>query len=109
MQLFVTSSAAFMEGFVIMESVNSVAPTMLATHARTAPHLSLVFQFVKMCWKEIFLASTVHPVNLVYCSNLKKLLSCPITTVYFQVVLESYLTFLEAAIVMLPQSAWPAG
>lgn len=69
MQLFVTSNAAFMEGSVTMESVNSAALTMLATHARIAPRFSLAFQFAKMCWRGIFLASIVHPVNLVYCSS----------------------------------------
>lgn len=37
MQLFVMSNAAFMEGSVIMESVNSVVLIMQVTHARTVP------------------------------------------------------------------------
>lgn len=69
MQLFVMNNAAFMEGFVIMESVNSVVLTMQVTHARTVPCSSLVFQFVKMSWRENCLVSTAHPVNQVYCSS----------------------------------------
>lgn len=69
MQLCVTSNAAFMEGSVTMESVNSAVLTMPVTRARIVLHFSLVFQFVKMFWREIFLGSTVHPVNPVYCSS----------------------------------------
>ena len=73
MQRFVMSNAAFTEVFVMMESVNSAALTMQATHARTAPCSSPALTFVKMCWKTSTLVpdSTVHPVNQAYCSSLR--------------------------------------
>lgn len=43
MQPFAMNNAAFMEGSVIMESVNSVVQTMQVTHAKTAPCSPPVF------------------------------------------------------------------
>lgn len=53
-----------------------------------------------MCLKVISLGSTVPLVNQVFYNNLKRLLLCPTTTVYSQVVLANYLTFLVEVIVM---------
>uniref|UniRef100_A0A2P2MAT1 Uncharacterized protein n=1 Tax=Rhizophora mucronata TaxID=61149 RepID=A0A2P2MAT1_RHIMU len=69
LQLFVMNNAASTVGSVIMEFVNSVAQTMQATHVRTAPHLSRVFQSAKMCWRLTCLVNTVHQVSRVYCNS----------------------------------------
>lgn len=62
-QLSVMSSAVFMVESAIMESVNFVALTMRAIHARTDPCSSQVFQFAKIYWREVDLVSSAHPVN----------------------------------------------
>lgn len=109
MQLCVMSNAAFMEGFVIMEFVNSVVLTMRDTHARKAPCFCLVFLFAKMCWKRMFLDNFVHPVNLAFYSSWKKLLSFPTTIGYSQVVLGNYLIYLAVPTVMRLLNGLPAG
>jgi len=71
MQRFAMNNVVYMEGFVIMVSVNSAVQIMRATHVRRVLQYCPACQCVMMYLLEIQRGSIVHQVNSVYYSSLK--------------------------------------